>query len=211
MESIIVLAWRTPCWAYIGTHKGYRHSDDLLSKSTVLLSSCCKLHCSVAPHFSIIYNDFTIVCWGRDIIASHWIMDEGLEGTIKTQHPKCRLYWCLMKFIDWRYSQSCWYFRPLLWTVAPLPSLWPPPPPPLPKVNVQYTDSVWLWGGPWVVHIVDHILQEFNTLFLTRFRTYKIIATPPQTKTPVKTTFRDWCLFRSFIHALNKWPKIILM
>jgi hypothetical protein len=28
----------------------------------------------------------------------------------------------------------------------------------------------------------NHILQEFNTLFLTRFRTYKI-ATPPLTKT----------------------------
>ncbi len=27
---------------------------------------------------------------------------------------KCRLYWCLIEFIDWRYSQSCWYFRPLL-------------------------------------------------------------------------------------------------
>jgi predicted anti-sigma-YlaC factor YlaD len=27
----------------------------------------------------------------------------------------------------------------------------------------------------------DHILQEFYTLFLTRFRTYKI-ASPPQTK-----------------------------
>jgi hypothetical protein len=41
--------------------------------------------------------------------------------------------------------------------------------------------------------VVDHILQEFNTLFLTRFRTYNI-ATPPQTKTPVKTPSRDWCL-----------------
>ncbi len=29
--------------------------------------------------------------------------------------------------------------------------------------------------------VVDHILLEFNTLFLKRFRTYKI-ATPPQTK-----------------------------
>jgi hypothetical protein len=28
---------------------------------------------------------------------------------------------------------------------------------------------------------VDHVLQEFYTLFLTRFRTYKI-ASPPQTK-----------------------------
>jgi hypothetical protein len=33
-----------------------------------------------------------------------------------------------------------------------------------------------------------HILHGFNTQFLTRFRTY-IIASPPQTKTPVKSTF----------------------
>jgi hypothetical protein len=33
--------------------------------------------------------------------------------TIKTPNPICRLYWCLLEFIDWRYSQSCWYFRPL--------------------------------------------------------------------------------------------------
>ncbi len=32
----------------------------------------------------------------------------------KTQNPKCRLYWCLIEFIDWRYSQSCW--------CSPLPS-----------------------------------------------------------------------------------------
>jgi hypothetical protein len=32
---------------------------------------------------------------------------------------------------------------------------------------------------------VDHILQEFYTLFLTRFRTYKI-ATPPHTKVTSK-------------------------
>ncbi len=37
----------------------------------------------------------------------------------------------------------------------------------------------------------DHTLQEFNTV--ARFRTYKI-ATPPQTKTPVKMAFTDWCL-----------------
>ena len=47
-------------------------------------------------------------------------------------------------------------------------------------------------------------LQEFNTLFLTIFRTYKI-ATPPQTKAPVKTTIRDWrlCLYNSFVHAFS--------
>ncbi len=34
--------------------------------------------------------------------------------SIKTPNPKCRLDWCLIEFIDWRYRQSCWYFRPLL-------------------------------------------------------------------------------------------------
>ncbi len=181
------------------------------------------------------------------------------EGTIQAQNSKCRLYWCLIKFIDWRYSQSCWYFRPLLWTVAPtkyvhiksttvyaprrnwdspnpflasecsppprnrgrghtslrvggwgesqfrrgaytvvlfictysvvapLPSLWPPPPLPPPTV----CDC--RGGGGVVSCFVDHILQEFNTLCLTRFKTCKIV-TPPQAKTPVKTTLRDWCL-----------------
>jgi hypothetical protein len=35
--------------------------------------------------------------------------------------------WCLKEFKDWRYSQSCWYFRPLVWTSAPLTFLtgWP--------------------------------------------------------------------------------------
>ncbi len=28
-------------------------------------------------------------------------------------NPKCRLYWCLIEFIDWRCTQSCWYFQPL--------------------------------------------------------------------------------------------------
>jgi hypothetical protein len=59
--------------------------------------------------------------------------------------------------------------------------------PPLPKVNVQYIQTVCGCGG-WegvLGCVVDHILQEFNTLFLTRFRTYKI-ATPPQTKMTCK-------------------------
>ncbi len=61
-----------------------------------------------------------------------------------------------------------------------LPS--PPPPPSLSQSTV-YTDSVWLGGGVGVLSYVgDHILQGFSTLYLTRFRTYKI-ARPPQTKT----------------------------
>jgi hypothetical protein len=49
--------------------------------------------------------------------------------------------------------------------------------------NPVYTDSVWLGGGGGLLSPVgDHILQEFNTLYLTRFKTYKI-ARPSQTKT----------------------------
>jgi hypothetical protein len=57
---------------------------------------------------------------------------------IKTPNPKCRLYWYIVKFIDWRYSQPCWYFRPLLRTSAPLTFSMVhlhPPPSPFPCVN----------------------------------------------------------------------------
>jgi hypothetical protein len=57
-----------------------------------------------------------------------------------------------------------------------------PRPSPLPCVKVQYIQTVcdWEeWGGGALSFVGDHILQEFNTLFLTRFRTYNI-ALPPQ-------------------------------
>jgi hypothetical protein len=58
----------------------------------------------------------------------------------------------------------------------------PPPSPPSQTKCTLYTDSVCLWGGVGVLNCtVDHILQEFYTLFLTRFRTYKS-DTPPQRK-----------------------------
>jgi hypothetical protein len=120
------------------------------------------------------------------------------EWTIKTPNPKCLLFYkidllmefvalCLTDFIDWRYIHSwllaCELLPPCtkgiyLCSVAPLPSLWPPPPSQT-KCTV-YTDSV-VWGGGVLNCVVDHVLQEFYTLFLTRFRTYKI-ASPPKTK-----------------------------
>jgi hypothetical protein len=49
--------------------------------------------------------------------------------------------------------------------------------------------------------VVGHILLKFYTLFLTRFRTYKI-ASPPQTKMTSKDDItRDWCLQISFVHG----------
>jgi hypothetical protein len=84
-------------------------------------------------------------------------------------------------------------------------SLTTPTPPPSQSertYSIYGTDRVWLWRVGGVLScVVDHILQEFNTLFLTRFRTYKI-ATPSQTKTPVKTTFRVWCLYNCFVQGV---------
>ncbi len=74
------------------------------------------------------------------------IMD---QITRKTPNPKCRLYWCLTEFIDWRYSQSqsCWYFWPLMWTKGPLTfSLVHPPLPPF---------SVWISTGVCIYTVCD--------------------------------------------------------
>jgi hypothetical protein len=107
--------------------------------------------------------------------------------SIKTPNPKCRLYWCLIEFIEWRFSQSCWYFRPLLLTSAPLTfSLvrLPPSPPPLcvnkyRGMSLQYTGCN---GGGGIGLCGEHI-QELYTLYLTRFRIYKVALPPrgPQT------------------------------
>jgi hypothetical protein len=51
------------------------------------------------------------------------------------------------------------------------------PPPPLPCVKYSVAGRGWKVLSP----VGDHILQEFNTQYLTRFRTYKI-ARPTQTK-----------------------------
>ncbi len=117
---------------------------------------------------------------------------------------------CLTDFIAWRYIHSLvgifdpacellppWTKELYLCTVAPLSSLWPPPPsPPSQTKCTVYTDSRCLRGARGrggELCCVDHILQEFYTLFLTRCRTYQITS-PPQTKWPVKMTLRGWCL-----------------
>ena len=63
-----------------------------------------------------------------------------------------------------------------------LPSLWFNCPPfPVSKYSI-YRQCVAGRGWGLLSPIGDHILQEFHTRYLTRFRTYKI-ARPPQTKT----------------------------
>ncbi len=57
--------------------------------------------------------------------------------------------------------------------------------------------------------VVDHILQEFNTLFLTRFRTYKI-ATLLQTKMISKDDILGVGVFKvpSSMHLSKQWKYI---
>jgi hypothetical protein len=73
-------------------------------------------------------------------------------------------------------------FRPSLWTVAPQTFFlvqFSPPLSPLPCVKVQCVQTVCGWERVGVLSPVgDHILQEFNTLYLNRFRTDKIARLP---------------------------------
>jgi hypothetical protein len=57
------------------------------------------------------------------------------SGSVSETLPKCRLYWCLIEFIDWRYRQSCWYFLPPL--KLALLYLLSSSPPPLPCVKYR--------------------------------------------------------------------------
>ncbi len=86
-----------------------------------------------------------------------------------------------------RYSQSCLYFRPSFVNCCPSNllsgSTLPPSPFPVSKYCICRQCVAGGGGGERGLSPVgDHILQEFNTLYLTRFRTYKI-ARPSQTKT----------------------------
>jgi hypothetical protein len=101
--------------------------------------------------------------------------------TIKTTNPRCRFYWCLIEFIDWRYSQSYWYFRPSF--VNWRPSTFSSSPLPLPWVNLQiYTFCTMYKRGRRGWGYVESIYRRaLYTVYLAKFRTYKI-ALPPQTK-----------------------------
>ncbi len=98
----------------------------------------------------------------------------------------------LTDFIDWRYIHLLLAFSTQLVNCCPhgrrnhtcvlllcCPSTFclTFSPPSQPKCTV-YTDSVWLWGWGVLNCVVDH-QQIFCTLFLTRFRTYKIASPPP--------------------------------
>ncbi len=96
---------------------------------------------------------------------------------------------CLSEFIDWRYSQSCWYFRPSFVNCFPsnLLSGSTLSPLPLPCVKVQYMQIMCSrdWVGMLEYCWRPYYSGVYYTLYLTSFRTYKI-ARPPPNKTQTK-------------------------
>jgi hypothetical protein len=88
----------------------------------------------------------------------------------KDTKTKCHLIFTgvLIEFIDWKKAEIQSFTLVFSTQLCELP-----------KVKVVYTDCVWLGGGGRVFCVGDHILQEFNTLYLTRFTTYKIALTTP--------------------------------
>jgi hypothetical protein len=136
-----------------------------------------------------------------------YIVECTIELHIKTPNPICRLFFkidlltniaalCLTDFIDWRYIHSVvcifdpacellppWTKEQYLCTVLlPLYLTFSLTSPPSQTKCTVYTNCMCDGGGDGGVLNcpVDHILQELYTLFLARFRSYKI-ATPPQT------------------------------
>jgi hypothetical protein len=50
-----------------------------------------------------IYNTVPNSTLAADPIPAFTIAASMDQINIKTPNPKCRLYWCLIEFIDWRY------------------------------------------------------------------------------------------------------------
>jgi hypothetical protein len=46
-----------------------------------------------------------LLCYKRTKVARTFRVLSMDQISIKTPNPKCRLYWRLIEFIDWRYSQ----------------------------------------------------------------------------------------------------------
>ncbi len=89
----------------------------------------------------------------------------------------------------WRKELYLCTVAPLLYLLSDLLPL--PPFPMYSTVQYMQTVCVTVRGGGMLNCAVDHILQEFYTLFLTRFRIYKI-ATPPQTKMTSKDDIKGF-------------------
>jgi hypothetical protein len=85
-------------------------------------------------------------------------------------NTKCRLYWCLKKCIDWRYSQSYRYFRPSFVNYCPSNLLSGSPPPVCGWAGVS---------GCWVV-LETIFCRSLTLCFLPDSESTKLLHHPEQ-------------------------------
>ncbi len=71
----------------------------------------------------------------------------------KDTKTKCRLYWCLIEFIDWRNGQLCWYFRPSSVNYCPSNLLSSSPPSHTMLKYSTYIQTVCACMGGWGVEL----------------------------------------------------------
>ncbi len=95
---IAVVSGRGPpleCWAEIGTR-------ERLTAARRATNTARIIGIVPPPGGHLMPSD----PWEILTVSSHGLI------TYKDTKTKCRLYWRLIEFIDRRYSQSCWFFRP---------------------------------------------------------------------------------------------------
>jgi hypothetical protein len=118
--------------------------------------------------------------------------------TIKKPNPECRFYWCLIEFRDTVNHVGIFNFSQI--GAPPLTFSLVDPPPPPPGVCV-YTVCKREGAG---IRMCGEPLQEFYTVYLTRFQTYKIaLPTTSNKNLGEKGAFRAWCLDSYFVHVCN--------
>ncbi len=137
------------------------HSIKVLCRCRPFKQKLQVRHFLYSPLFSLLYKHCSVfvLCRNYGSRVAAWLVlnsdllvseddlrdrDRLIEATDHgLNNHKCRLYWCSVEFIDWRFSQSCWYFRPALWTIAPLTfSLVNSPP----SLCVRGGGGVWAMG-----------------------------------------------------------------
>ncbi len=89
-------------------------------------------------------------------------------------------------------------------------SLISPTPPLFPKYRIYCIIQTvcGCGGGGGVLSCLQTIFYRSLTLcFWPYSEPPKLLHPPPPTKTPVETTFRDWCLHSSFVHDFRPSPR----
>jgi hypothetical protein len=93
---------------------GRLHDGMVFCKTWWFDGKVCGMPLWFAAWWNGVLNDrmvFSMMVKTYDKDGLVWSMD---EWTIKTPYPKCRLYWCLIEFIDWRYSLMMVFSTPLV-------------------------------------------------------------------------------------------------